>query len=132
MRHSCIFCTRKHIASAISLLKEYYQGYGHHLQLAWGELDQAEAESMDEYPELAKEICLARRGLMQVPPVKVYLEDIIIHANKLAGDNIFVGDGWNLTKGFDEIEHLRLHERVPGTVTIMEDIPGEIPAPIPQ
>jgi hypothetical protein len=64
MRHSCLDCVRKHIASANSLMIEYLQTYGHHIWLAVGELAQAERESIAQYPRITQKIRDARLDLM--------------------------------------------------------------------
>lgn len=63
-RESCLFCVSKHIAQAIILMQEAYAGYPLHRWLAVGHLAEAEAESQDEFPDLAIRIRETRCVLM--------------------------------------------------------------------
>jgi hypothetical protein len=66
MRPSCIFCVRKHLANAQKILEEFHtdpKANCYHINYAHGELDQAVAESIKEWPELSKQIREQRKAL---------------------------------------------------------------------
>ena len=67
-RESCLFCVSKHISQAIVLMQEAYAGYPLHRWLAVGHLAEAEAESQDEFPDLAIVIRETRCVLMCQEP----------------------------------------------------------------
>jgi hypothetical protein len=52
-RPSCLQCARKHVGEAEVLMREAVMGYPLHAYLAVGHLSQAEAELLDEYPDMA-------------------------------------------------------------------------------
>jgi len=52
-RPSCLDCARKHIAEAEILMREAVMGYAEHAWLAVGQLAQAEAELLQDFPDLA-------------------------------------------------------------------------------
>lgn len=56
MRETCLDCTRKHLAQALILLTESKLGHPEHKWLAVGHLAEAEAESVEKYPEYANSI----------------------------------------------------------------------------
>ena len=53
MRESCLVCARKHVAEAEVLMREAIMGYAEHAWLAVGQLAQAEAELIQDFPDLA-------------------------------------------------------------------------------
>lgn len=63
MRESCLDCTRKHIAQAIILLTEAKLGHSENKWLAIGHLAEAEAESVKDFLDLAKEIRTIRHKI---------------------------------------------------------------------
>lgn len=82
MRESCLDCTRKHIAQAIILLTESKLGHPEHKWLAVGHLAEAEAESVQMFPDLANTIRLNRLKIMD-DDYKVDLVALIIKAGTL-------------------------------------------------
>jgi len=54
LRESCLMCYRKHIGQARALIDESKLGYPSHIYLALGHMAEAEAESIKDYPELAR------------------------------------------------------------------------------
>lgn len=56
MREACLQCARKHIGQAEVLMQETMLGYPLHAYLAIGHLAEAEAELLDNYPNIAKNI----------------------------------------------------------------------------
>lgn len=64
MRESCLDCTRKHIAEAIILLTESKLGHPEHKWLAIGHLAEAEAESVQKFPEFANKIRVHRLAII--------------------------------------------------------------------
>lgn len=56
MRESCIDCVRKHIAQALILLTESKLGHPEHKWLAVGHMAEAEAESVQMFPDFANKI----------------------------------------------------------------------------
>lgn len=65
MRMTCMDCVRKHIGTAMALQKEAAQGYGYYRWIAVGELCEAEAESIDKYPEFAAKVREIRCKIMK-------------------------------------------------------------------
>lgn len=65
MFKTCLDCARKHLASAFVFLNEAHLGYPDHRWLAVGELNHAEIEVLDEFPELAGEIRQVRLVVMK-------------------------------------------------------------------
>ncbi len=63
MRPSCYFCARKHISKASIKLQEAQLGYPAHIDLAIGELSEAEDELLELRPDLANLIRTHRKGL---------------------------------------------------------------------
>lgn len=63
MRETCLYCVRKHLSQAIVLNIESKLGHPLHRWLAIGHLAEAEAESLHEFPELAKSIRDVRQTL---------------------------------------------------------------------
>ena len=53
MRRSCIECVLKHLGSAAVYIEECQLGYPNYFGYAYGELDHAASECVDEIPELA-------------------------------------------------------------------------------
>jgi len=52
-RPSCLMCSRKHVAEAEVLMREAQMGYCLHALLSVGHLSQAEAELLEDFPEMA-------------------------------------------------------------------------------
>ncbi len=67
MRPSCLQCVGKHLACAMILLREYRTGYGSHLLLALGHLEEASVESEVAHPELSAKIYAERKNIEQQP-----------------------------------------------------------------
>lgn len=67
MRKSCLDCARKHVAEAEVLAREALLGYPMHSWLAIGHLAQAEAETVDLYPQYATVIRIHRLAYPDVP-----------------------------------------------------------------
>ncbi len=63
MRPSCYFCARKHISKASIKLQEAQLGYPAHIDLAIGELSEAEDELLELRPDLANLIRTHRKAL---------------------------------------------------------------------
>lgn len=63
-RPSCLFCVSKHLASAQVLLDEAQLGYPEHRWLAVGHLQEAESESLADFPLFAQKIRCLRVVLM--------------------------------------------------------------------
>ena len=78
-RHSCLDCARKHLAQAIVLETEDLMGYAPlHKWLAVGHMAEAEAELIDEYPNLAHRIRVERLNYIEFNVGLNSLCDIII------------------------------------------------------
>lgn len=86
-RKTCLDCTRKHLSQAAVLMEEALQGYPDHRWLAVGHLAEASAESLDQYPDLAKEIRAHRVAYMNDPAYKVPVVALIGKASALAGQS---------------------------------------------
>jgi len=84
-RKTCLDCTRKHLSQAAVLMEEALQGYPDHRWLAVGHLAEASTESLDQYPDLAKEIRAHRVAYMNDPAYKVPVVALIGKASELAG-----------------------------------------------
>jgi hypothetical protein len=82
MRESCLVCVRKHIAQAIILLTESKLGHSEHKWLAIGHLAEAEAESVQMFPEFANKIRNERLKLIE-DNYDVYLIELIKKAGQL-------------------------------------------------
>ena len=65
MRKSCLNCIRKHISAAIILDIETRMGYPKHAWFVVGNLVEAEAESIMNYPILSKRIRIERQKYMR-------------------------------------------------------------------
>jgi hypothetical protein len=63
-RASCLFCVSKHLATAQVLPDEARLGYPEHRWLAIGHLNEAESESISDYPLFAQKIRCLRVNLM--------------------------------------------------------------------
>lgn len=53
MRKSCLECVAKHLGSAAVYIEESSMGYPNYFGYAYGELDHAASECLDEIPKLA-------------------------------------------------------------------------------
>ena len=82
MRESCLDCTRKHIAQALILLTESKLGHPEYKWLAIGHLAEAEAESVQMFPEFANNIRNIRLDIID-DDYTVNLLSLIIEAGKL-------------------------------------------------
>lgn len=76
-------CVRKHLAQALVLLDEARGRYPSHLWLAVGHIAEAEAESMDQFPEFALTLRAERWKLINDPESKCYLLDFIEKATAI-------------------------------------------------
>ncbi len=54
MRLGCLNCTRKHLGQAEALMQEAELGYPNHKWLAVGQMAEAEAEILEDAPEIAE------------------------------------------------------------------------------
>jgi hypothetical protein len=63
-RPTCLLCVSKHLASAQILLDESLLGYTEHRWLAVGHLNEAESESLEDYPLFSQKIRCLRIILM--------------------------------------------------------------------
>ena len=83
-RESCLDCYRKHVGQAIALFTESALGYESHFWLAIGHLAEAETETINSYPELAKTTRNYRLQIMDLN--KVDLMSLIAMATEIAED----------------------------------------------
>lgn len=63
IQDSCLDCVRKHIGRAIKKLEETISGHTNNSLRAQIELEEAEEEAKDKYPELAEAIRNVRKSL---------------------------------------------------------------------
>ena len=92
-RPSCLFCVSKHLASAQILLDEAELGYPEHRWLAVGHLQEAESESLADYPLFSQKIRCLRIILMgqvcettdSTPSIIELLHDARLLAEKVNG-----------------------------------------------
>ena len=92
-RESCLFCVSKHLASAQILMDEAQLGYPLHRWLAIGHLQEAESESLADFPLFAQKIRCTRLVLMgqdcdfndKVPSIMELLAEARSIASKVNG-----------------------------------------------
>lgn len=82
MRESCLDCARKHIAQAIILLTESKLGHPEHKWLAVGHLAEAEAESVQKFPEFANKIRNFRLAIID-DDYTLNLSSLILEATEI-------------------------------------------------
>lgn len=108
MRPGCMDCTRKHLASAVILLREFRtrpDRYAAHFWLAIGELEQASQECEQLSGDLSREILAERLNIQESPfdysDGILDLIDRIIRTFGLTGTNRF---GMESDRGDDQKE----------------------------
>lgn len=79
-RPSCADCFRKHIGKAIVQLEETELGYPQHFWLAMANLSEAEAESLTEWPDLAREV---REVRLDMTDDRTYKPDLMQFFDKI-------------------------------------------------
>lgn len=81
-RKSCVLCACKHLAQARVLLQETRAGYAEHFWYALGHLAEAEAELVEDFPDMAKQLREERKQLELYPrhkfPFKALLLDVAL------------------------------------------------------
>jgi len=64
-RPSCLDCSRKHVSEAEVLMREALMGYVGHEWLSIGHMSQAEAELIQEFPDMAHMIRAERINYLE-------------------------------------------------------------------
>lgn len=64
-REHCLKCVKKHIGQALVLMTEVQLGYSSHRWIAVGHLSEAEAESVDRFPHIAR-VIRTRKKLIEL------------------------------------------------------------------
>ena len=64
VQSTCAMCFIKHYSAATAFYKEVVTGYPEHMLYLIGELDLAETESREKYPEVAKKVQCQRRQIL--------------------------------------------------------------------
>ena len=82
MRTACLDCARKHIAQAIVLGIEAVTGYPSFKWLVVGHLAEAEAELVEQYPDVANELREYRKEY-EIEPCNLPLMDMIERLTRL-------------------------------------------------
>jgi len=83
MRPTCLDCVRKHLAQASILHTEMVTGYPHFKWYVIGQLAEAEAECVTDYPEFANTIREYRKEFEADESCKLPYEQLIIDATEL-------------------------------------------------
>jgi len=81
LRSSCLDCSRKHIGEAEVLLREARMGYPLHAWYAVAHLSQAEAELLNDYPEMAHKVRTERINLIDNLEYSIDEEELVLIIN---------------------------------------------------
>ena len=83
MRPTCLDCVRKHLAQASILHTEMVTGYPHFKWYVIGQLAEAEAECVSDFPEFANTIREYRKEFEADENCRLPYEQLIIDATEL-------------------------------------------------